>query len=286
MVWLLVWTTLRQTPSAGPLPPDTPSQLSCETPAASREREHLTAPALHKHYQKTTRRPPERDKKNEMVAGEGKKSEILGPHPSGPPFGAPPFVAPPFVAPPFGAQFFLGLGPTLWGMTHPDPNGLANNGLAKIGLAKIGLANIGLAKIGFGQNWPGQNHDGQKWIGQNWIGQKLVKSGWPNGIGQSRSLPEKSENMKMFTTSTRIARDKDILTRPKTECAISNYLEQKQHCMGSSTTRAATSLFQQEPSVRLRNTPGQMSDAMCDIPSCGLHPMFQLSFPTIDLPNR
>ena len=89
------------------------------------------------------------------MGGRGKrKREILGL----PPFGPPPLVE---------AQFFLGLGPTLWGHdTHPDPYGLANDRLAK-----IGLSNIGLAKIGFGQNSPGQNHDGQKWIGQIWSNQ-------------------------------------------------------------------------------------------------------------------
>ena len=33
---------------------------------------------LQKHHQNSTRRHPERHKKSEMVAGEGKKSEILG----------------------------------------------------------------------------------------------------------------------------------------------------------------------------------------------------------------
>ena len=35
-------------------------------------------PLRFKHHQNSTRRHPERHKKSEMVAGEGKKSEILG----------------------------------------------------------------------------------------------------------------------------------------------------------------------------------------------------------------
>ena len=46
-----------------------------------------------KHHQNSTRRPPERDEKNEFCSGRGKKKrEILGPHPSGPhPSGPQPF---------------------------------------------------------------------------------------------------------------------------------------------------------------------------------------------------
>ena len=100
------------------------------------KRAHFRA-GLRKHHQNSTRRHPERDKKSENGAGEGKKQEILGL----PPFGAPPFGAPP------------GLGPTFGAMTHTR--------------SRIGLARIGLAKIGFGQMWPGQNQDGQNGIGQS-----------------------------------------------------------------------------------------------------------------------
>ena len=65
--------------------------LSCEAPAArsggatgvphDNQRAQTCTferPGLQKHHQNSTRRPPERDKKSEMVAGERKKSEILG----------------------------------------------------------------------------------------------------------------------------------------------------------------------------------------------------------------
>ena len=72
--------------------------LSCETPAASgppglahdSPRAQtctfcLRVPALQKHHQNSTSRHPERHKKSEMVAGEGKKSaKFWAPHPSGP----------------------------------------------------------------------------------------------------------------------------------------------------------------------------------------------------------
>ena len=95
-----------------------------------------------------------------------------------PPFGAPPFGAPPFGAPPFGAPplrgpIFLGLGPTLWAMTHNWP---------KLVWPKNGLAKNGLAK-----KW--SNKDGQKRIGQKWIGPNWSNQDGQNGIGQSRSLP-------------------------------------------------------------------------------------------------
>ena len=65
-----------------------------------------------KHQQNSTRRPPEREKKNENEGGRGKKKrEIWAPHPSG---------APPLGAPPFGAPPFLGLGPHPSG---PHPSG-------------------------------------------------------------------------------------------------------------------------------------------------------------------
>ena len=125
-------------------------ELWCETPAAlgpsglhttTRELQTCTfdGPGASKHHQKTTRRHTVREKKSETGGGRRKKKrEILG---------LPPFGAPPFGAPPFGARFFLGLGPTLWAMTHTR----SRNGLAKIGLAQIGqirMAKTGLAKVG------------------------------------------------------------------------------------------------------------------------------------------
>ena len=89
------------------------------------KRAHLRAPALQKHHQNSTRRHPERHKKNKIVAGEGKKAPNVGPSTFGaPPFGAPtlqgptlrvpPFGVPPFGVPHFGAQFFW-----VWGL-HPS----------------------------------------------------------------------------------------------------------------------------------------------------------------------
>ena len=56
-------------------------------------------PGLQKKHQNSTRRHPERHKKNEMVAGEGKKksAKFWAPHPSGPPpIGAPTVLGPIF----------------------------------------------------------------------------------------------------------------------------------------------------------------------------------------------
>ena len=102
---------------AGPLPPDTPPP---DTPPPDR---------ASKHHQKTTRRPPETDKKSKHGSGK-KKREILG--------------SPPFGPLPFGARFVLGLGP--FGPhhdthTHTQIQILANK-LAKIGLAKIGQIRV------------------------------------------------------------------------------------------------------------------------------------------------
>ena len=81
--------------------------LSCETPAAppdraggartrqpeNSKRAYLSAPALH--HQNSTRRPPEREEKNEFC-GEGKKARNFGPPPTlrGPTLPAPTLRAP------------------------------------------------------------------------------------------------------------------------------------------------------------------------------------------------
>ena len=56
-----------------------------------------------KHHQNSTRRPPERHRNSETVAGKGRKrAKFWAPHPSGPTLRGPH---------PFGAPLFLGLGP-------------------------------------------------------------------------------------------------------------------------------------------------------------------------------
>ena len=68
------------------------------TTAREPKRAHLSAWRF-KHHQNSTRRPPEREEKNEFCGGTGrKKREILG--------------TPPFGPPPFGAHFFW-VAPTL-----------------------------------------------------------------------------------------------------------------------------------------------------------------------------
>ena len=117
---------------------------------------HIWGPGASKHHQNSTRRPPERQKKSETVAGKGRKSaKFWASHPFGaPPFGDPLFQVwpPPFGAPPFGA-----------GLARVGQLRLAKLGqifLAKVGLAKVGIgqsrpikmAKVGLAKVGRSQN--------------------------------------------------------------------------------------------------------------------------------------
>ena len=97
--------------------------LSCETPTAlgppglhatTRELQTCTfeSPGLRKHHQNSTRRHPERDKKNENRAGEAKKrAKFWAPHPSGPCPSGRTLRGPQFGAPKFRARFSLGLGP-------------------------------------------------------------------------------------------------------------------------------------------------------------------------------
>ena len=98
-----------------------------------------------KHHQNSMRRHPERDKKSERGAGEGKKKrEILGPLPSGHLFRGCDFRAP----------LFLGLGHTLWPHhdTHKIQKWIGPNwtGRAKTKMVKNGLAKIGWPK----RDWP------------------------------------------------------------------------------------------------------------------------------------
>ena len=105
-----------------------PLGLSCETPAAPPDRaargSHTTARELQtctfqgtcasKHHQNSTRRPSERHKNSETVAGKGRKSaKFWAPHPSGPQThrGSTLLGPHPSGPPPFGAPLFLGLGP-------------------------------------------------------------------------------------------------------------------------------------------------------------------------------
>ena len=72
---------------------ETPAQKppGLHTTAQEPKQAHFTSPAVQKHHQNSTRRHPERHKKSEMVAGEGKKSaNFLAPTISGrPPFRSP-----------------------------------------------------------------------------------------------------------------------------------------------------------------------------------------------------
>ena len=65
---------------------------------------HFRAPALQKHHQNSTRRPPERHKKSETVAGKGRKSAKF--------WAPPPFRGPhPFETTPFRGPHFSRFGP-------------------------------------------------------------------------------------------------------------------------------------------------------------------------------
>ena len=112
-------------------------------------------PGLQKHYQNSTRKPPEREERMKFPVGERKKSaKFWALHPSGPhPSGPPPLRAPP--------------------KTKLAKCGLAKFGqqkLAKFGqrrMAKCGqltLAKCGIGQIRFGQMRP--NNDGQIRFGQ------------------------------------------------------------------------------------------------------------------------
>ena len=105
---------------------------------------HIKGSPRFKHHQNSTRRTQEREERNDIVAGEGKKREILG----FPPFGAPPLGSHP-------SHPSLLRTPTPWAPTlrGPHPSGSHPSGPHQIG------------QIGFGQNWP--NQDGQKRIGHS-----------------------------------------------------------------------------------------------------------------------
>ena len=168
VVWLLVWTTLRRTPSAGPPPPERPKFRSFFS--LSRHSFLFFIPSLVGLFRGilVVFEAPVRSNVHvwalglscETPAAHPSGTHPSGPHPSGPHhigapplrgsttsgphhFGPPPFGPPPFKASQLRAPLFLGLAP------HPRSlNRLSKLRLAKIGLAKIGLAKIGLAKIG------------------------------------------------------------------------------------------------------------------------------------------
>ena len=126
-------------------------------------RPHQTGPLEGSGTSNSTRRPPERDRNNETVAGKGrKKREILGPppfgappsgpHPSGPTLSGPTLSGPhPFGAPPFRGPTLSGPHPSGPHPSGPHPSGPHPSG-APMGktlkLAKVGLAKVGLAKVG------------------------------------------------------------------------------------------------------------------------------------------
>ena len=130
-----------------PPPPDKPSLfLGCclccfalilgppgfHTTAREPKRAHLRSWSS-KHHQNSTRRPPEREEKNEFCGGRGEKSAkfwpstLRGLHPSGPtlrglhPSGPPPFLAPTLLAPTLLAPTLLA--PTLFLCLGPHPFG-------------------------------------------------------------------------------------------------------------------------------------------------------------------
>ena len=136
-------------------------------------------PALQKTTKSPRKDPHESGERKRIVAGEGKKREILGL----PPFGGP---APPFGAPPFGAPLFLGLG-----SPHIGQIRMVKNGLAKVGLSpsqgrkgaaggrpgRERLLGEGRPKQPQHNNTTTQHNTGLATIGrpnglaQNWIGQ-------------------------------------------------------------------------------------------------------------------
>ena len=69
------------------------------------KRAHLRVPALQKHHQNSTRRPPEKERKNENGCGKGKNKRnfgpptLRGPALRGPPFGAQQYPCPKFLMP-------------------------------------------------------------------------------------------------------------------------------------------------------------------------------------------
>ena len=186
--------------------------LSCETTAASGPPElHTTprelqtrtfdGPDASKHHQKTTRRHPERHKKEQKWERRGKNSAKFG----APTLRGPTLQEPDFFwvwAPPFGPHHDTHtpgskwIGPNWIGQNWFWPKlvlakiGLAKTGLAKTGLAKTGLAKTGLAKSGLA-NKSGLAKSG---LAKNWIGQKLD---WPKldwlKIGQAKVGPFQSE---------------------------------------------------------------------------------------------
>ena len=117
------------------------------TTTENSKRAHLTAPALpNTNTTKTTRRHIVREKKSETGGGRRKKSAKIWapPHPSGPHHSGPH---------PSG----LGLGPTLWAITHQIQKWMGQNWIGqnwiwpKLDVAKIGqirMAKTGLAKVG------------------------------------------------------------------------------------------------------------------------------------------
>ena len=117
--------------------------LSCETPAAppdraagartrqpeNSKRAHFRAPALQNTTKNSTRRPPERHRNSETVAGKGRKSAKFW---APPPFGAPPFRGPTLrgptlQGPTLRGPIFPGLGSHLSGPPRSRPTPFAHH---------------------------------------------------------------------------------------------------------------------------------------------------------------
>ena len=107
---------------------------------------HISGPRRFKHHQNSTNRHPDRHKKSEMVAGEGKKSaKFWAPQGWGAPF---------LLVPPFGAQ----KGACSSMFFRCSVVFLKNRKTLKLGLAKVGqmrMAKVGLAKVGLSRGHEG-----------------------------------------------------------------------------------------------------------------------------------
>ena len=144
-------------------------------------------PGASKHHQNSTRRPPERHRNSETVAGKGRKSaKFWAPHPSGPhlPFAAPPFRGPTLRgptlrdptllgptlrgptlrAPPFGAPLFLGLG--------PPPIGAPPVGAPPFGAPPFWAPPVGCSFFHAFSN----KRTECTWVGENCNGQLIVQN--------------------------------------------------------------------------------------------------------------
>ena len=77
----------------------------------------------------------------------------------------------------------------------------------------------------------------------------------------------------------------NTIRRSGTEATLNGFFNDSRCNQSGRSNGSIEVYFQQEPSVRLRHTPGQVSlcTTQCrTIPSFGLHPIFQVSLPTME----